>query len=195
MKTTNAHLKLLLCFIVLLICYSCKKEKAPTKEETEYTQYFNAVIGSKPITIQNSLAKDRNLFKGSWTGVGMSNGNQIEMYTIKAILPKETLKAHAELNFQIFDIKKNTYHIDNADFFEKSLSTYIYLKKYDDLNNEAIYSTDKTKKSFEIEITKYEFPNESLTPVVRGTLSGVLYNVKDLRDSITIKNGDFEVRY
>ncbi|MBC8986705.1 DUF5025 domain-containing protein [Pedobacter sp. N36a] len=195
MKTTNTHLKLLLCFTVLLICYSCKKEIVQTKEETEYTQYFSAVIGSKSITIQNSLSKDRSLFKGSWTGVGMSNWDQIEMYTIKTILPKEALKVNAELNFQIFDIKKNTYHIDKADFFEKSLSTYIYLKKYDDFNNETIYSANKAKKPFEIKITKYDFPNESLTPVVRGTLSGVLYNVKDLRDSITIKNGDFEVRY
>lgn len=195
MKKINNILKTLLCFTILFIFYSCKKNTEQTEEKQEYTQYFNALIANKSIAIQNSHSKNRNLFRGSWTGVDMINGDQIEMYTVKTILPKEVLNMNAELNFQIFDIKKKIYFINEDDIYKKDFSTHIYLKKHEDLNNETIYTTRKVKKPFEIEITKYEFPNESLIPILGGNFNGVLYNVKDITDSITIKNGNFEVQY
>lgn len=189
----NRHLKILFSFSVIFTILSCKKQAQQPVEKQEYTQYFNALVDSIPIQIKNSFDKDRSNFMGSWTGVGMKNGDQMEMYTVKAVLPKEQFPSKSVLNFQIFDIKRKAYHI-NSNYLE-AFSTHIFLVKNAGTATQAIYTTNDLKKPFEIEITKYEFPNGRHPPIVGGKLNGVLYNEKSTADSISIYNGNFEVRF
>ncbi len=193
----NATLKISFCLTAILALSSCKKEIAQTQKKQEYIQHFNATVAGKSVRIQNSLNKDRIQFNGSWTGVGMGNGTQLEMYTVRVTLPKEVLGRadESKLRFQIFDIQRKEYQINGDKLYEKDFSTHIYLQNSVGKSNDVIYTTSSLKKPFKIEITKYELPKGSLVPIVGGKLNGVLYNTKDLTDSILIHDGDFEVRF
>lgn len=195
MKSFYPYLFALLCFIT-----ACKKEPIPAKEEKqEFIQYFGAVINDVNVNIRNTQDKDRTKLHGQWTGVGMGNGQQIPMYTVDVNLPKEAPQDLFEpkLRLQIFDIHHGLFLLDGTNSYYESFASHIALfKRYGNGNNEVkSYVAHPSKKPFAVEITRYEYPEGSGVPYVGGKLNGVLYNEKNLQDSIVIKNGQFEVRY
>ncbi|MBB2148262.1 DUF5025 domain-containing protein [Pedobacter gandavensis] len=191
----NKYLKILFTLSTIPTVLSCTKQEEQPLKKPEYKQYFNAEINNKSIQIQNNLFKDRENLTGSWTGVGMNNRDQIDMYTVRVILPKAQFPSNSVLNFQVFDIKKKAYYLNDAAKYLERLSTHIFLAKNSGTDSTVLYTTNNLKKPFEIKITKYELLNDSFVPIVGGKLYGVLYNVKNMTDSVTIYNGDFEVRF
>lgn len=193
----SRYFSMLSCLIVIGTFYSCKKESAETPKKQEHLQYFKATVDNKPVGIELPMGENRELYNGSWTGVGMANGEEKEMYTVHVALPKELLNSNrgSVLRFQIFDIKKKEYQISNDAPGPNNLSSHVFLWKDAGAEGETTYSTSSLKKPFKVEITKYESPYKSNLRTVGGKLSGVLYNTKNLMDSIVIQNGSFEVGY
>lgn len=194
----NTNLKIWLYLLIFLSFSSCKKEESKKEDNIEYIQYFSAKIGGKNIDIKNSINGDRFKLHGSWTGI---NNDEVHVYQVKVNLPEERneiVKYETLLNFQIYDIERNKVNniIDN-EFYQNDFNSYIFLSKtmIDDDKNYTIYSPNTNKKPFKIEITKYQFIKDSLVPIVGGKLNGVLYNKKNLLDSVIIKDGIFEVRF
>ncbi|MCX2450124.1 DUF5025 domain-containing protein [Pedobacter sp. PLR] len=192
----NTYLSVLLCLMIGFSLSSCTKEQVQQEEKQAFTQYFKGTVGTQAINVRNTLRDDdRSQLQGSWSGLDIAIGNQIEIYTVNVKLPKELLNTtnEAKLRFQINNIQKKQYQINVDDPYETDFGTFIYLMKNPGLDNQVIYQTSSLKKPFNIEITKYEFPNGDILPMVGGKLNGVLYNEKNLMDSVVIQNGDFEV--
>ncbi|WP_265800977.1 DUF5025 domain-containing protein [Pedobacter sp. MC2016-05] len=184
----------------LAICLSmiaCKKENTDVPKEDSYKQYFQANIAGKPINIAGNISTPRNIFHGSWTILGNSDGTNNEMYTVNVQVPKDVLntKIGSKLQFQIFDIKTGEYLLNSKIAFQKDFSTHIYLVTELGTAGSKTYTTDESKKAFKISILKYQKPKDGSVPFVGGNLNGVLYNTKDLQDSIVIKDAAFEVRF
>ena len=184
----------------LAICLSmiaCKKENTDVPKEDSYKQYFQANIAGKPINIEGNISTPRNIFHGSWTILGNSDGTNTEMYTVNLQVPKDVLntKIGSKLQFQIFDIKTGEYLLNSKIAFQKDFSTHIYLVTELGTSGSKTYTTDESKKAFKISILKYQKPKDGSVPFVGGNLNGVLYNTKDLQDSIVIKDAAFEVRF
>lgn len=193
--STKSFLAFGIGLFTILGLSSCKKQISEKAEEPIRVQYLKAEIGSQSIDIRKT-DNDRNLFYGSWTGVGMATGTQIDMYSVELNLSKVLLVSNevSKLRFQIFDIKTKQYQIDHDFSFPIDFTTYIYMIKNAGGKNEVIYSTSRLKKPFSIEVKRFEYPNDSIIPIVGGKFNGVLYNTKNLKDSVVIENGEFEVR-
>jgi ferredoxin len=188
------------CIALLLCVAACKKEAIPQKEEKqEFVQFFGAVINDTNINILNTQSKDQSKLHGQWTGVGMANGREIPMYTISVVLPKDTPQDlfDPKLSVQIFDIHPGLFLLNGANsYYEDFASHIVLLKRYGSNNGDfKAYVAHPSKKPFEVEITRYQYPEGSIVPYVGGKLNGVLYNEKNLQDSIVIKSGKFEVRF
>lgn len=190
--------KFIIFFVAIcLSIIACKKENADTAKEDIYIQYFKANISGIPINIVGNISTHRDIFHGSWTVLGNSDGTNNEMYTVNIQVPKEVLntKINPKLQFQIFDIKAREYLLNNKVAFQKDFSTHIYLVTELGTSASKTYTTNESKKAFKISILKYEKPKDGSVPFVGGNLNGVLYNTKDLQDSIIIKDAAFEVRF
>ncbi|WP_316839797.1 DUF5025 domain-containing protein [Pedobacter gandavensis] len=192
----NPALILLPYLLAAFSLSSCKKESPVKEEKKADIQYLKATIDGQSISLQKT-DNDRTVFYGSWTGLGMGNGAKIDIYTVDVNLPKASLSSTDvfRLSFQIYDVKKRKYEMEGDLSDRTDFGAYIYAVKKPDLGENVLYSTSSLKKPFHIEITKYEYPKNSLIPIVGGKFNGVLYNTKNLLDSIVVKNGEFEVRY
>lgn len=191
------NLKVTALIFIGVSFFSCKKDKIETPVVEKYTQYFNANINGKPLSITGSMGENRNIFSGSWTGIGYNDGSQKEMYRVDVSIPNPVLNStsNARLSFQIFNIQPKLYAISSAKSYRESFSTGIYLVSDLNLNSSKVYTTNEVKKAFQIDITKYERPKDGTLPIVGGKINGTLYNTDNLQDSIVIKDGVFEVRY
>lgn len=181
-------------------CEKAKKNDPDAEKSTApFSQHFYAFINNKPITVHSSLEKNRDLFNGQWTGIGMPNGSNINLYKVNVVLPEEGSAGglHSDLKFQIYNISKKTFLITGKDNYYNVTGTYIALKKQTGPaeTDQKIYVAKPGKKPFEVQIITYESIKGSLVPLVEGKLNGVLYNVKNPLDSVVIKNGDFRVRF
>ncbi len=176
---------------------SCKKQEVEVPAKQTYIQYFNANIAGQDLNIKNSIDENRNIFRGQLTGIGYGDGTQKEMYTVNVVVPKVLLNTSIDtkLQFQLFDIKKEEYQLSNSEHYKKDFASYVYLVTDLGMTNSKLYTTNESKPPFKITITRYEKVKDSALPFVGGTLNGVLYNVKDLQDSIQIKDGAFDVRF
>ncbi|WP_316799619.1 DUF5025 domain-containing protein [Pedobacter frigidisoli] len=193
MKTHNTILTLL--FPVLL--FSCKKDPAETTEKQPYVQYFKADVAGQSLDIKGSNSTNREIFRGSRTIIGDADGTQHEMYTVNVALQATVLNttSPSKLQFQIFDIRPKEYQLANGDAYQKNFSTHIFLVTDLGRPDSKLYTTSAVKSPFHIVISKYDMPKDSGIPFVGGKLDGVLYNVKNLQDSIVIRNGVFDVRF
>ncbi|WP_316753800.1 DUF5025 domain-containing protein [Pedobacter gandavensis] len=192
----NRCLSVILCLTIGFSLSSCTKEEVQQEEKKAFIQYFKANLGSQTMNVSNALKDDdRSQLQASWTGVDIAIGKQLEVYVVNVKLPKALLNTTKEshLKFQIYDIKKKQYQINVDDPYETDFGTFIYLVKNPGMDNEVEYTTSSFRKPFVLEITKYERPNGDIVPVVGGKLNGVLYNPKNLMDSVVIQNGDFEL--
>ncbi|MFD2289087.1 DUF5025 domain-containing protein [Pedobacter petrophilus] len=194
MKT---YLKITSFLFVSLSFFSCEKNITETTIKEKYTQYFNANIAGQSLNIKGSIDENRDIFSGSWTGVGNSDGTQKDMYRVKVTVPRTFLNTtlDAKLSFQVYDIKPGIYLLSDAKAYQKDFANHMYLATNVGLENSNFYTTNEQKNPFKIEITKYEKPKDSSVPIVGGKINGTLYNIKNLRDSIVIKDGVFEVRF
>ena len=113
MKT---YLKITSFLFLSLLFFSCQKNIIETTVNEKYTQYFNANIADQSLTIKGSIDKNRDIFSGSWTGIGYSDGIQKDMYTVKVIVPRKFLNTtiDAKLSFQVYDIKPGIYLLSDA---------------------------------------------------------------------------------
>lgn len=188
---------LIVCCSILSL--SCKKEAIPTEQKAEpYVQHFSANINGTSVSIKNTIDNNRGLLRGSWTGVGIGTKPMINMYTVNVLLPKAVpyMDYDSKLIFQIFDIKTGLNRITGEDDYYKDFGTFIAItRRTGDRSNDIMYTANKQKKPFEVSISRYEIPKNSMTPIVGGTLRGVLYNTKNIQDSIVIDQAKFEVRY
>ena len=186
-----------------LLSFSCSKDKAIIDKpiQKEYTQHFEAVIAGKSVAIENTISKDRDILSGQWTGIGMSDGSAKSLYNVLVRLPKGLLDNNLEpvLRFQIDNIQIGYFNITGInDRYENLEGSHIVLSAWGKNGNSedaVVYTANPDKKPFGLEITRYEYLSGSTIPIVGGKLSGVLYNEEDVQDSITIRNGVFEVRY
>lgn len=203
MKTMKLTTTIVFLIVIALVGISCEKTKKDGLEEDQsaqiFSQHFYAFINDKPITVHSSLEKDRANFNGQWTGIGMANGGNINLYKVNVLLPKEISKEGytSDLKFQIYNISKKTFLITGKDDSYNVKGTYIALRKKTGPaeTDQKVYAANTKKKPFQIKITNYETIKGSLVPSVEGRLDGVLYNIKNSRDSIIIKNGEFKVRF
>lgn len=186
-----------------LLSFSCSKDKNIIEKpiQKEYTQHFEAVIAGKSIAVENTISKDRDILSGQWTGIGMSDGSAKSLYNVLVRLPKGFLDNDLEpvLRFQVDDIKVGYFNITGEnDRYENLEGSHIVLSAWGKNGNSddaIVYTANPDKKPFSLEITRYEYLSGSAIPIVGGKLSGVLYNEENVQDSITIRNGVFEVRY
>ena len=192
MKTHLNFAGLLLLAITFL---SCKKDKIEIPVKPVYIQYFNANIAGKDLNIKGSLGENRGVFRGSWTVLGYGNGTDKDLYRVDVAIPNRiSNSSSAQLSFQIFDIKQKPYTISSARAYLESFSSNIYLIVKSSTSS-YVYTTSELKKPFVVNITKYEKPKDGSLPFVGGKIDGVLYNTKNLQDSIVIRDGVFEVRF
>lgn len=63
----------------------------------------------------------------------------------------------------------------------------------DERDDENKKSYAPLKQPLELHITRADFSNESSVPFIEGVMDGVLYNEKNLNDSIIVKNVEFGV--
>ncbi|PYF77124.1 DUF5025 domain-containing protein [Pedobacter nutrimenti] len=183
---------LLSMFIIFTIC-ACKKEHPIPKPppEKEYVQYFKGFISEKPLLVTQSG------ISGDWTGLSSVSAPDMEVYRVIVNL-QETYAGRLQtsfLRFQLFNMKNRTFKISGHEPILDLRNSYIFLNKKLGPNDEdaKFYTPNNLKKPFEINITRYEYLKNSGLPYVKGTLNGVLYNIKDITDSIVIRDGDFDV--
>lgn len=183
--------------IFLVSLFSCKKQTVEVPKNEKYIQYFKADIAGQTLDLKSSIDENRDLFRGSYTEIGFGDGTFKEMYTVNVAVPNTLLNTsiQSKLQFQLFDIKKGVYQLSNDDSYQKDFSSHIYLVTNLGMQDSKLYTTNEKKPPFNISITRYEKVKGSMIPFVGGKLNGVLYNVKDLKDSIVIDNGVFDVRY
>lgn len=183
--------------VAVMLLFSCKKQKTEAPVKEPYIQFINVQIAGKYLEIKGSIDRNRDIFSGSWTGIGYGDGTQKEMYTVNVIVPNTFLNTTlaSRLQFRIFDIEKKEYRLSGNDPYKQSFASSISLVTNLGLADSKVYTTNETKPPFKIEINRYEKPKGSGVPFVGGKLSGVLYNVKNLQDSIVIKDGVFDVRF
>ena len=189
--------KLIIFCVIISLFTACEKEHTEVIAKDSYIQYFQANIAGKPINIEGPIATNRDIFQGSWTILGNSDGTSNEMYTVNVKVPKDVLNTTISsiLRFQIFDIKAREYLINSKNAFQKDFSTHIYLVTELGTSASKTFTTTESKTAFKISISKYEKPKDGSVPFVGGNLNGVLYNTRDLQDSIVIKDAAFEVRF
>ncbi|WP_175635205.1 DUF5025 domain-containing protein [Pedobacter ghigonis] len=183
--------------LVVMLLFSCKKQKTEAPVKEPYVQFINVQIAGQNLEIKGSIDKNRDKFSGSWTGIGYGDGTQKEMYTVNVIVPKTFLNTtfDSKLQFRIFDIEKKEYKLSENDPFKQSFASGIYIVTNLGMADSKVYTTNETKPPFKVQITRYEKPKDSGVPFVGGKISGTLYNVKNLQDSIVIKDGVFDVRF
>ena len=192
MKT---HLKFVGLLLLAITFLSCKKDKIEIPVKPVYIQYFNANIAGKDLNIKGSLGENRGVFRGSWTVLGYGNGIDKDLYRVDVAIPNRiSNSSSAQLSFQIFDIKQKPYTISSARAYLESFSSNIYLIVKSSTSSD-VYTTSELKKPFVVNITKYEKQKDGSSPFVGGKIDGVLYNTKNLQDSIVIRDGVFEVRF
>ncbi|WP_316762069.1 DUF5025 domain-containing protein [Pedobacter aquatilis] len=189
--------KLTIFCVIISLFTACEKEHAKVDPENGYIQYFKANIAGKTVNIEGPIATNRDIFHGSWTILGNSDGTSNEMYTVNVKVPKEVLNTttSSKLQFQMFDIKAREYLLNSKNAFQKDFSTHIYLVTELGTSASKTFTTNEGKTAFKISISKYEKPKDGSVPFVGGNLNGVLYNAKDLQDSIVIKDAAFEIRF
>ena len=180
----------------MLLC-SCKKQNAEVPVKTPYVQFIKMQIAGQPLEIKGSIDQNREIFSGSWTGIGYGDGTQKEMYTVNVTVPKTFLNTTTDSKFQvrIFDIEKKEYLLSDSDPYKQSFASSIYLVTNLGSADLKVYTTNETKPPFKVQITRYEKPKDSGVPFVGGKLNGTLYNVNNLQDSVVIKDGVFDVRF
>ena len=194
MKKMTAYLFYLTFFVSVL---SCKKQDFKVSQKKTYIQYFKANVAGQTLDIKNSIDENRHIFRGQYSEIGYGNGIFKEMYTINVAVPKTILNTSIDtkLQFQIFDSGIGKYEISSSDSYKGSFNTHVYIVTDLGMPSGKTYTTHETKAPFNILITRYEKAANSALPFVGGKLDGVLYNVKDLQDSIVIKDGSFDVRF
>ncbi|WP_133780792.1 DUF5025 domain-containing protein [Pedobacter nutrimenti] len=200
MKCTSTIVFLVIFAIIGISCEKNKKIDPEVDQQAQvFSQHFYAFINDKPVTVHSSLEKNRALFNGQWTGIGMPKGSNINLYKVNVVVPKEAFKEGyaSDLKFQIYNISKKTFFITGKDDYYNVTGTYIAMRKKTGPaeTDQKIYAANIKKKPFQVLITNYETIKGSLVPLVEGRLNGVLYNIKNPSDSVVIKNGEFKVRF
>ncbi|WP_295767729.1 DUF5025 domain-containing protein [uncultured Mucilaginibacter sp.] len=191
-NTRIALLNMSLTLSAALSITSCSKTRVAKPQPEEFVQHFKANIAGKEISIENTRDRNRTQLTGQWTGLGNGDGTEKSIYTVDVILPADIspISAQARLRVQVENVKKGEFLITGENKDYPPYKSLISLR-----NSNISYSANTAKKPFEVEITRYEYPYGSMVPYVGGKLNGVLYNEKNLQDSIIIKDGTFEVRF
>lgn len=189
---------LFLIIICLAIMTSCKKDNIPIKEESAvYVQYFEGLINGEKIRVESSYEENRDKLFGQLTGLSRGTEKQYAMYTLNVTFPqggKNDIGGKMRLNF--FDLDKRKQEIKGDFSYHDTFDTFIvYYRSSDKAKDGKEFFVPKENQPFIAEITRYEYPKNSIIPYVGGKLNGVLYSELNPKDSVVVSDATFDVRF
>lgn len=180
-----------IAILFILFLTACEKEKSTPLPEEEYYG-FNALIGEKQIELKYSEYE-------KWITTQNGSIDQVTTYGVIVDLSKDYVNnlVQPKLAFQLYDLEEKLYKIDTQELYPDLRENRITISKIPlSLDSErVVYAPNPNKEAFEIRVISIEYHAYSMIPTVSGSLQGILYNINNDQDSITIKNGNFTLRY
>ena len=177
----------LLLFGFIIIIAGCKKEDNIIEKPVLVVNSFTMDVDGqlwKPSIISGDSCYSR--FSCEWTAV-----DQIPFYTIKAFRdfqPGDNDKSENIFILQIMNVQsKGVYAIDEPYGDFKSYAKFIK----NEPGNLKIYENSVANTTSKVIIEKMLPEKGSVLVGIKGSFTGVLYNVENQDDSIVIKNSKF----
>lgn len=179
-----------IAILFILFLTACEKEESFPLPEEEY-HGFNALIGEKQVDVKYSETEKL---------ITTQNGSidQVKTYGVIVDLSKDNVNnlMKTVLTFHLYDLQEKLYKIDTQGLYglRENRVTFSHIPLTLSVER-VVYAPNPNKEAFEIRVTDIEYHAYSMIPTVSGSLQGILYNVSNDQDSITIKNGDFKLRF
>lgn len=166
-----------LCAISLVLCASCSQDESVSileklTEKSPDWGYFNGTIGERNVSLENT--KDIQFVQSSRRGVVLEG---ISQWFLRSAI-QYTLNSY--LVIDLHNLKKGTHYIK----YGYGVDTFSSFIKLQDDDQRQFYP--KAEKPIKVEITDLQWIEPNL-PILKANIEGVVYNTKDLNDSIVIK--------
>lgn len=169
--------KFLVIGMLVVILFGCSKNESDNAPQLLNSFSMNLNDQSwEPSILSNDPCSVT--YKCNWWEAG------VPFYTIEAYKDYENY-----FRLQIKDVKdKGTYSISGR--YDPFTSYARFIRNESD-NKQIIYENSTTKMNSVVRIEEMVPVKYSFTKGIRGSFSGVLYNIDNPKDSIVIKNCEF----
>lgn len=178
--------------VVLLSFASCDKAEEPPYVPGPYSWDFGYIKGKLNETDVNLQNEGNQAGKHMPAGISVysKDSEGKEAYSAEIPITKDQDKLAYGFCIFISPIKTGKFEVTkpSLEYFENNIA---FVDKRDDTKEAKIYKP--LKQPLILHINRADFSSDSGIPFIEGKMEGILYNEKNLNDSVIVKNMQFGV--